>query len=224
MLLWLGDDCSALKTTQVGCDKRHMTCHCLQEAGSSLPDVDEGDAGSSTADNTAHASTSSSSFSASVSGGGTVPTSPPGTSIGSLSPRGAADTTRNGAAGDRCKAAPGSAAAAAGGGSADAGADESGQPNAAAKNQQHWLQLVSAYPKVTVDTLPAAVVTAAGCSVCAGVPAAGVGSRGSSSAAVAGSSLGSSSASHGSVTAAARDMVALMAAPTLEVCGAAAAE
>jgi hypothetical protein len=79
------------------------------------------------------------------------------------------------------------------------------------QQQQHWSQLVSAYPKVTVDTLPAGAATAAGCSVCAGLPAATVGS-------------GGSTALRGSVTAAAREVVALTAAPTLEVSGAAAVQ
>jgi hypothetical protein len=84
---------------------------------------------------------------------------------------------------------------------------------------------VSAYPKVTVDTLPASAATAAGCSVCAGLPAAAGSSGASTCLAVAGAGMGAcgsgSAAARGSVTVAAHEVVALTAAPTLEVGGAA---
>lgn len=95
--------------------------------------------------------------------------------------------------------------------------------------QQQLLQsrasLASAYPTVTADSLPAAAVVA-GCSVCSppGGPAPGSGSGGSSgsgtSAPAAGSlvvSCSGSSTCRSSVTSAAREVVRLTAAPTLEV-------
>jgi hypothetical protein len=206
----------------------------LQDATPSLPDVNEGDAASSTADTNAQASTTNSSlvigaiastnsgsFSGSVSGCNTAPTSPPSMSVGSVSPRVAADLSKTSTPGSRGGTVAGVAAAAAAAGSGDAGPDQSGQLGAAAINQAHWSQPVSAYPKVTVDTLPAAAVTAAGCSVCAGAPATATAAGGSCSVAVTGSGMGNcgvgSTATPGSVTAAARELVALTAAPTLEV-------
>lgn len=217
--------------------------HCLQEATSSPPDV-EGDAASLSAETNAQASTSSSSlsiyaagigrsnsgsFSASGSGGGAAPSSPAGTRAGSASHHAAAGTSKGAAAGSRCSTAA-AAAAATSAGSTEAGPDQLGQVNTTTVSKQYWPQLVSAYPKVTVDTLQAAAVTAAGCSVCANVPAAAAASAGgsgsSASAAAVGGGLGnsggSSSAPPGSVTAAARDVVALVTSPTLEVSCAAA--